>query len=233
MMSTTISPTTKKRYGLQRVCEVWRVPRSSVYSNRQLRNMHGPKRKRGPCPPLSDVRALELIKKTIDGSPFHGEGHRKVHARIRRLLPSTPLGRDRVRRIMGHNRLLSPFRVPLGKAKAHNGRITTDEPNVMWGTDAAKILTLDDGWVWFFGVIEHWNSECLGWRLVKKGDRFAAIDALSEALKKVYCSVDTQVAGGVELRMDHGSQFKSDAFLKQARYGSCEELGAGAFKGTA
>ena len=82
----------------------------------------------------------------------------------------------------------------------------------MWATDAAKILTVDDGWVWFFGIIEHWNSECLGWHLVKKGDRFAAIEALGQAVQISYGTRSADAARGVKLRMDHGPQFKSDAF---------------------
>lgn len=39
----------------------------------------------------------------------------------------------------------------------------------MWGTDGTKIRTVEDGWVWLFTAIEHWNAECVGWH-VAKGD---------------------------------------------------------------
>jgi len=38
----------------------------------------------------------------------------------------------------------------------------------------------------FFCVIEHWNAECLGWHVTKKGDRFAAIEALTQAVENVF-----------------------------------------------
>jgi len=102
--------------------------------------------------------------------------------------------------------------------KRHDGRITTDVPNVMWGTDAAKVYTLEDGWVWFFGVIEHWNSECLGWHVTKKGDRFAAIEAMTQAVENVFGRASKGDARGVKLRVDHGSQFLSEGFVNQAHY---------------
>jgi transposase InsO family protein len=116
-----------------------------------------------------------------------------------------------------HN-LLSPYRCEQGSKNPHNGRITTDTPNIMWGTDAAKVFTLEDGWIWFFGVIEHWNSECLGWHVTKKGDRFAAIEAMTQSVENVFGSTSQGVARGLKLRVDHGPQFLSDGFVNQIHY---------------
>ena len=88
----------------------------------------------------------------------------------------------------------------------------------MWGTDAAKVFTLEDGWVWFFGVIEHWNAECLGWHTTKKGNRFAAIEALTQSVEYVYGDVTRDICRGLNLRVDHGSQFLADGFINQAHY---------------
>ena len=160
-MSRETSRSTGKNYGLKRVCQVWEVPRSTVYEHRRRSALQTSRRKPGPKPRISDNEVLALVRKDLEDSPFHGEGHRKVHARLRRQ-EGVKIGRERVRKVMRNNGLLSPYRSPLGTKKAHDGRITTDEPNVMWGTDAAKIFTSEDGWVWFFGIIEHWNAECLG-----------------------------------------------------------------------
>jgi len=88
----------------------------------------------------------------------------------------------------------------------------------MWATDAAKVFTLEDGWVWFFCVIEHWNAECLGWHVTKKGDRFAAIEALTQAVENVFDNTAPGVARGLTLRIDHGSQFVSNGFMKQTHH---------------
>ncbi|MEX3582266.1 MAG: hypothetical protein VB137_05900 [Burkholderia sp.] len=33
--------------------------------------------------------------------------------------------------------------------------MTTDRPNKMWGTDGAKVQTLDEGLVWIFAAVDH------------------------------------------------------------------------------
>ena len=157
------------------------------------------------------------IRKDLNESPFHGEGYRKVHARIRRR-KGVIAGRERIRKLMGKNALLSPFRNSQGKPKEHTGRIVTDAPNDMWATDATKINTVEDGMVWFFGIIEHWNAECLGWRISKKGDRFVALDALATAIRYQFESIDQNCAKDLSLRPDHGSQFQSKDYRNQMHY---------------
>ena len=87
-------------------------------------------------------------------SPFIGEGHRKVWARLR-FVQEIRVGRKRVLRLMREN---TCFAVPCwqGQPDEHEGKIVTVAPNVMWGTDGTKIFTLDDGWVWLFVAVEHW-----------------------------------------------------------------------------
>ena len=88
----------------------------------------------------------------------------------------------------------------------------------MWGTDGVRVFTLDDGWGWIFAAVEHWNAECVGWHVCKVGSRFAALDPIAQGLERLYGSLDADVARGLALRMDHGSQYLSDHFLKQIRY---------------
>jgi len=220
-MADSTSPETGRRYGVRLVCEMWDVPRSSYYAwkERQGERDDGatvtPLKKRGPRTELSDDELLELIEKDLADSPFHGEGHRKVHHRLRRKVR---VGKNRVLRLMRENHLLSPSRVHQGEQHEHTGRITTDEPNVMWGTDGAKIFTVDDGWVWLFVVVDHWNAECLGWHVCKHGTRFEALQPLSMALQAEYGTVGAEAARGLVLRQDHGCQYRSDHFQNQLRF---------------
>lgn len=211
-MSEKISPTTGIKYGIELVCDAWKFPRSSFYHKAKEKVA---KRKRGKPPTVSDEDIRRAIEKDIEQSPFKGEGHRKIHARISKKMVA---GRNRVLKIMKEHSLLSPHRYRQKKEKLHDGRITTDHPGVMWATDASKIFTLEDGWVWFFGVIEHWNAECLGWHLTKKGDRFAAIEAMTQALERIFGNAQGGVARGLSLRVDHGTQFLSEGFVNQVRY---------------
>src|SRR5215510_6329004 len=128
-MSQTCSPSTLRRYGLARVCRVWELARSTVYLDQARRT--GPvavPRKRGPKPRWSDGELLAEIRAVLEASPFLGEGHRKVWARLR--WQGVRTSKARVLRLMREAKLLAPTR--LGHApgsKAHDGRITTDTPD--------------------------------------------------------------------------------------------------------
>ena len=87
-MSETTSAATGRCFGIQRVCQVWERSRSALYARRARAHHHrlgaGPAR-RGPPPRQSDAQLLAAIRTDLARSPFHGEGHRKVHARLRIL----------------------------------------------------------------------------------------------------------------------------------------------------
>src|SRR5688500_15237819 len=87
-----------------------------------------------------------------------------------------------------------------------------------WGTDATQIATVEDGRVWLFAVVEHWNAEALGWHVAKRGDRFAAVRAAGMAGKRVSGALAVGAARGVMLRHDHGGAFMADHFRHQLRF---------------
>lgn len=204
-----------KRYGIQRTCRIWDVARSTVYAgNRKGLPSAG---KRGPKPCLSDEDILAAIKHDLDRTPFTGEGHRKVHARLR-VLDGIRVGPQRVLRIMREHRLLSPYRVPNGPVKEHKGTITTNSPNVMWGTDGARATTVEDGNVWIFPALDHFNSECVGCHVTKYGSRYAALEPIKQGLEKYNGGASKNCAQGLSLRMDHGTQYLSDHFRNEIRF---------------
>lgn len=219
-MSQKISPSTHKRYGLKRVCNTLGIARSSLYEWRAHAALHSDKR-RGPAVIMQDSVLLDQIRDDIKSSPFRGEGHRKVHARIRKK--GIPVGKNRVLRLMRSHHLLSPHRHKASTPHKHDGTITTSAPNEMWCSDGMKVRTVRDGWVWVFAVEEHWNAECLGWHVCKHGDRFAAFEAVSQAVKNRYRSLSKRIAYGLKLRIDNGSQYTSDYFLKQLKYLGIED----------
>lgn len=218
-MSQTISPGAEKPYGIQRVCRIWEQARSSYYHDARRCGMSDqtPPKRRGPRPLVSDETLLDLIRADLKNSPFTGEGHRKVWARLR-VRDGVRVSRKRVLRLMRENHLLSPYRNRPKPAKKHDGKIITMTPNLMWGTDGTRVFTSEQGWVWIFAAVEHWNAECVGWHVCKKGDRYAALQPISMALNDLYGGVQAEVARGLALRMDHGSQYLSDHFLNQLKY---------------
>ncbi len=219
-MSQTISPGAEKPYGVQRVCRIWEQARSTFYSRVRLCSETQPRPaplRRGPRPATSDEALLELIRDDLKNSPFTAEGHRKVWARLR-VRDGVRVARKRVLRLMRENHLLSPYRSQPKAPKVHDGKIITMAPNLMWGTDGTRIFTLDEGWVWVFAAVDHWNAECVGWHACKTGDRYAALQPISMALSTLYGDVQAGVARGLALRMDHGSQYLSDHFLNQVKF---------------
>ena len=194
----------------------WRDPRFTTPGARR----DGRPRDRpvgGPKPALGDADLLAAIRRDLARSPWTGEGHRKVWARLR-VIDGIRVSRTRVLRIMGENSLLSPHRRPPRPANDHGGSITTDAPNVMWGADGAVIPTVNDGNVTLFIVAEHWNAEGLGWHVAKHGNRYAGAEALALAVGQVFGSVRADAAREVLLRHDHGSPFMSEHFQNQLRF---------------
>lgn len=217
-MSRDDSPTTSRPYGIQRVCQVCQFPRSTLYAQQErAASPEPPKAKRGPKPPCSDKELLALIRADLKLSPFSGEGHRKVWARLK-YGAGLAVGRKRVLRIMREYHLLSPYRRPQSPPNQHKGTITTQEPNVMWGVDGTRVFTVEEGHAWIFTAVEHWNAEIVGWHVTKKGDRFAALEPVAQAVLTQYGHVGQDAARGLALRMDHGTQYLSDHFQNQLKY---------------
>jgi putative transposase len=217
-MAEATSPVTGRRYGVARVCRAWDLPRSSFYAARRpeantTASSVAPVR-RGPKPPISDAALLAAIRADLARSPWHGEGHRKVWARLR-AIDGIRVSRKRVLRLMRGHALLSPHRTHPRTDAPHDRHIVTAAPNIMWATDATQITTVQDGKVWLFGVAEHWNAELIGWHVAKRGTRFEAIQALSMAVRQQFGHLGAGVARGLALRHDHGSNFMSDVFQKQ------------------
>ena len=74
------SISTRRAYGVQRVCRVWHRARSSVYARRQATTSHC---RRGPVGAAPDDVLVGHIRRLLDASPFHGEGYRKAWAKLR------------------------------------------------------------------------------------------------------------------------------------------------------
>jgi len=218
-MAEAISPTTGRRYGVARVCRVWGVARASFYAARSAGAEERPRRpggRRGPKPAISDADLLAAIRADRARSPWSGEGHRKVWARLR-VLDGLRIARKRVLRLMRENALLSPHRARPRPQEAHDRRIVTEAPNAMWAIDGTRITTARDGKVWLFGVAEHWNAELVGWHVTKHGTRHEALQATSMAVSEYFGHLGRDAARGLALRHDHGSAFMSDDFQRQVK----------------
>ena len=190
-------PGTGLAYGLRRVCAAWGMARSSFYAMTSGQHAEQPPAKRrGPKPAISDQALLVAIEADLEASPWEGEGYRKVWARLR-VCRDIRVARKRVLRLMRENNLLSPHRCRRRGGNPHDSEIITHAPNLMWGTDGVRVFTVDDGWGWIFTAVEHWNAECVGWHVCKRGDRCAALQPISRGLAGLYGSTAAGAARGL------------------------------------
>jgi transposase InsO family protein len=217
-MSHTRSTSTQQPYGVARVVRVWELPRSTFYAQR-ARRATPPVRpaKRGPKPRLTDEELTDRIRAVIAASPFHGEGHRKIWARLR--VAGVRTSKSRVLARMRAAVLLGPARQPvLVVERPHDGTIVTERPNVMWGTDATATVTLGDGHVMVFGAIDHCTAECIGLHAAVHGTRFEALEPIRQGVRDQFGGMAAGVATGLTIRHDHGSQYLSDDFQAELRF---------------
>ncbi len=199
---------------LARVCRVLDAPRSTAhYRRRHLQLVTDGQigDRPGPAGAIGDEDLVELIRTVIGDSPFAGEGYRKIRARLRREHGVHVSGK-RVLRLLRREGLLAPQRAARRRRpRLHEGRIVTDAPDVRWGTDATMAWTVDDGWVWVFDLVD--PCTCVAWAHVAKvGDRFAALQPVYDAVIDRHGVLAADVARGLEVRHDWGSQYRSHHF---------------------
>ena len=147
---------------------------------------------------------------TMDNELLHGEGYRKIWARLRAAgVRASP---RRVRRVMGEHGLLAPHRAGRTEAKAHDGTIVTDRVNEMWGTDMTQTITTNEGKAYVFVAVEHANSEIVGIHAARSANRFEALEPVRQGVHRCFGTIAPGVAHGLKLRHDHGSNYMSRDF---------------------
>ena len=128
------SISTRRAYGVQRVCRVWPGARSSVFVRRQATSFPAPGRRRGPIGAAPDDVLVAHLRRVLEASPFHGEGSRTVWAKLR--VEGRRTAQERVRRVMREHDLHAPSSTGHAHGpQAHDGTSTTEVPDVLWGTD--------------------------------------------------------------------------------------------------
>ena len=212
-MSRQVSPSTEQVYGLQRVTRIWGISRATIYRHR----LEPVTRQRpGPQGAMSDEDLVAAIRQLLTDSPFHGEGYRKLWARLR--FAGIRTSRRRVLRLMRERGLLAQQRA--GRAhgpKAHDGTITTERVDLMWGTDLTSVLT-GEGQTAVFVAVDHCSAECVGIHASRSADRFEALEPVRQAVREHFGAFAKNVASGLALRHDHGSQYVSHHFQTEIRF---------------
>jgi len=216
-MSHATSPFAERRYGVVRVVREWEMARSSFYyqlhvaaqSERALR-------RRGPKTAWSDAALLGKIREVLAASPFYGEGHRKVWARLR--FQEVRTSKVRVLRLMREAQLLAPSRTLPKPENPHTGTIITARPNEVWASDHTLTVTVEQGQVTVFAAVDHCTAECVGLHAAKKATRFEALEPLRQAVRDYCGGFRAGAAAGIRNRHDHGSQYMSDDYQAEIAF---------------
>ena len=114
----------------------------------------------GRRPPSLTTELLELIRADLPASPFQGEGHRKVWARLR-VRDGVKVGRRRVLRLMRENHLLSPIGGGAVTPVSTRGRSSPRRPTSCGAPTAPGSLPwrkagVGSSWRWSTGTPSAW-----------------------------------------------------------------------------
>ena len=216
-MSGAQSISTRRAYGVQRICRVWERARSSVYARRHATKSRALRCRRGPVGAAPDAVLVGHIRRVLQTSPFHGEGYRKAWAKLR--VAGIRTSKERVRRFMREHDLQAPHRVGHAHGpKAHDGTITTEAPDAMWGTDMTATVTIGEGSAVVFVAVDHCTTECIGLHAAKSGSRFEALEPIRQGVRERFGAIGQGVAHGLRLRHDHGSNYLADDFQQEVAF---------------
>ena len=174
------------------------------------------RKRSGPRGGMADEDLVVAIRQLVTDSPFHGEGHRKLWARLR--FTGIRTSRRRVLRLMRTHGLLAHQRAgrPRG-SKAHDGTITTERVDLMWGTDLTSVMT-GEGQAAVFVAVDHCSAECVGVHASRRANRFEALEPVKQAVRERFGAFANGIAVGLQLRHDHGSQYVSHHFQAEIRF---------------
>jgi putative transposase len=214
-MSQATSPSTNTHYGLARVCRIWGLARSPVEWQRQERGGTAPRP--GPTGPCTDTAMVVHIRAVWQASPFYGEGDRKVWARRRSAgVRTSPRRVLRLRREQGW---LAPQRQgPPHGPPAHDGTMIPERVETLWGTEMTATCTREEGPVAICMAVDHCSAECVGIHAANHGTRFEALEPIRPGVRTHVRALDKEVAHGLLLRHEHGSQDMSRVFQDELAF---------------
>ncbi len=165
---------------------------------------------------MPDAALVEAIRGVLTGSGFHGEGYRKVWARLR--FAGIRTSRRRVLRLMREHGLLAHQRPGAVRGpRSHDGTITTERVDLMWGADFTTIPT-GEGQAAVFVAMDHCSAECVGIHAARRATRFEALEPIRQGVRQYFGAFAHQIASGLTVRHDHGSQYVANDFQKELAF---------------
>jgi transposase InsO family protein len=156
---------------------------------------------------MPDEALVEAIRELLTASPFHGEGYRKIWARLR--FAGIRTSKRRVLRLTREHGLQAPQRVgrPHGKA----GTIRTGGRRDV-GTDLTRLTGEAKP-----RSLSRWITPRLSAHHAPDADAVRGARAAPPGVRA--CRAFAQgIAGALKLRHDHGSQFVADDYQRELAF---------------
>ena len=69
-----------------------------------------------------------------------------------------------------------------------------------------------------FVAVDHHSAECVGIHATRRATRFEALEPIRQGVRHSFGAFAKNVAQGLAVRHDHGSQYMSDAFQKELAF---------------
>jgi putative transposase len=165
---------------------------------------------------MPDTDLVAAIRAVLAASPFHGEGHREVWARLR--LAGVRTSKRRTLRLMREHDLLAPSRTgPPRGPRSHDGTIIPATIDTLWGTDLTTTVT-GEGQAAVFVTVDHCSAECVGIHAAGRATRFEALEPLRQGVRRHFGGFAKGAARGLSVRHDHGSQYLAHDFQRELHF---------------
>ena len=87
----------------------------------------------------------------------------------------------------------------------------------MWGTDLTTTFT-GEGQAAVFIAVDHCSGECVGIHAHARATRFEALEPIRQGVRRHFGGFAKDIARGLSVRHDHGSQYMSDHFQKEIKF---------------
>ena len=244
-MSAVVSTSAGRRHGLTRVCRVWGIARSGVHRRRRAAAApSAPRRRPGPSGPMPDAALVEAAQWVLIDSPFHGP---RAIARSGRgcatgacAPPRSACGAfvgksvhwtDLRSSSLRENALPAASRVGRSRGpRHHDGTIIPDRIDALWdepssaigprtmANDMTAAVTTEHGQVAVFVAVDHLSAECTGIHAARRGTRHEALEPIRQGVVERFGALAQDVAQGLSIRHDHGSQYMSHDFQREVAW---------------
>jgi transposase InsO family protein len=89
--------------------------------------------------------------------------------------------------------------------------------DTLWGTDLTTTVT-GEGQAAVFVAIDHCSADCVGIHAALQANRFEALEPIRQGVRRCFGGFAKDVARGLAVRHDHGSQYVSHDFQREIAF---------------